>query len=69
MCALENKSLTIFRFHSSVQGPEYIFAVKIEENFSWIVYYQQRVISHEYHNLLKKLPPKLNSGLYTSICS
>ena len=62
---MENKSLTIFCFHSSVQGPEYTFAVKIEQNFSWVVYYQRQVVSHEYCDLLKKFPSKLNSGLCT----
>jgi len=65
MFAMENKSLSIFHFHLSDQGLEYTFAVTIEQNFSWIVYYQGQLVNHEYCMLLKKLPSKINSGLYT----
>ena len=41
MLAMENKSLSIFCVYVSAEGPpEYTFAVTIQENFSWIVYYR-----------------------------
>ena len=64
MLAMENKLLSIFCVYISDQGPpEYTFAVTIQENFSWIVYYRGQLVNIEYCMLLQKMPSNINSGM------
>ena len=64
MLAMENKSLSVFCVHVPAQGPpEYTFAVTIQENFSWIVYYRGQLVNCEYCMLLQKIPCSVNSGM------
>ena len=68
MLAMENKLLSIFCIRVSAQGPpEYTFAVTIQENFCWIVYYRGQLVNYEYCMLLQKMPSNINSGMYIAI--
>ena len=65
---MENKLLSIFCIRVSAQGPpEYTFAVTIQENFCWIVYYRGQLVNYEYCMLLQKMPSNINSGMYIAI--
>lgn len=65
---MKNKLLSIFCVHLSAQGPlEYTFAVTIQENLSWIVYYRGKLVNCEYCMLLQKMPSNINSGVYIAI--
>lgn len=59
---MENESLSIFCFYLSEQGPEYTFAVTVEQN---CVFWSNKSTA----NSLRKFLLKLTQDLCTGICN